>query len=195
MCRALRMRSQREPLIFVLKEVVNFKCILTRHPHNPAQLVLMSPCMEPAEQINLCLFKLKQGGCSDIRGGPSSTISHPYLWTFGKVQDLTCVKDFSCLCAWVLVHWCCKGMIETGCEIGIASRSPGVTTDSGGLVLLGVRQQPPVQGRTWGRHGAIAFSQHCPGADKPQPWKVQLPFMEPRSLGSPGLLAQGASLE
>lgn len=83
----------------------------------------------------------------------------------------------------------------TACEVEIASRSPGVTTDSDGLVLLGAVQQPPVQSRAPGRHRAIAFPQHCPRADKPQPRNVQLHFREPSSLGSPEMLAQGASLE
>lgn len=85
--------------------------------------------------------------------------------------------------------------METGWEIKIASRSPGVSADCGGLVLLGVVQQPPVQSRTSGRHGAIAFLQHCPGADKPQLWDVQLHFMVPSSLGNPELPGQGTSLE
>lgn len=74
-------------------------------------------------------------------------------------------------------------------------RSPGVTADSDGLVLLGVMQQPPVQHRTSGRHRVIAFSQPGPGADKPQPRDIQLHSMEPSSLGSLDLLAQGTSLE
>lgn len=77
------------------------------------------------------------------------------------------MKAFSYLSAWVLVHSFCKEIMELGCEMELPAGLQEVTTDSGGLGLLRVRKQPPVQGRTSGRHRATAFSQHCPGADEP----------------------------
>lgn len=132
-------------------------------------------------------FNLEQGGCSGIRGGPATRWPYYGQHHIPSLPMNLRKSATSNLCTGLL-HSCCKEIMETG-------RSPGVTADSDGLVLLGVMQQPPVQCRTSGRHGAIAFSQPGPGADKPQPRDIQLHFMEPSSLGSLELLAQGTSLE
>lgn len=71
-------------MIFVLQGVVNFKYILSRHPHNLAQLVFLTGCMNPAEQIkpvpfvSLNKYGVPTVGVAQLSSGPSSPVCHLY---------------------------------------------------------------------------------------------------------------------